>query len=105
MPRQGTSVTGERRENFLGDVHRAVTIAADSSQRGAVNEIEMTLHQLGKGCLRMRFGIALQQLGVGGHGGHTINNAVCKTGQKSQPPWIASAGSMQLEVERLDPSR
>jgi len=54
-------------ENGLRHVLREVGVAIDLPERGGIDEVDVALHQFGKGRLGTGRGVALEQFGVSRH--------------------------------------
>ena len=66
------ALRGERGEHGLGDVGREGGVAAELAERGAVDEIHVAAHDLGKRLFGGVMRVALEEFAVGEHG------AVCR---------------------------
>jgi hypothetical protein len=73
MPRKRCGFPRESREYNLRHVLRAVCITGHLSQRGRVDQVDVSPHELGKRGLGLFFSVTTKEFGVGGHGSSSHN--------------------------------
>ena len=102
VAREAARLAGEPGKDLLGHIGRGVRIAAGATQRRAVDEIEMAVHQLGEGFLGPLFDETAEQRGVIIHVGSLPNQR--RTENRTNTLTRRKTRAVQIEeTRRLTP--